>query len=215
MDSAFENMDRMYRHQRYFYDVTRRYYLLGRDQLIARFPDDKEFSVLEAGCGTGRNLALVAEKYPLAELYGLDASQEMLDSAQQKFSKKSLQDRINTKLALADEFAFDTTFGLKYPFDIIYFSFSISMIPPWKASVDNALRNLKPGGILYFVDFYDQRDLPKPISRGLKWWLRQFHVVYPRELIPYLETLENEGLGVLAFESLFRSYSFIARFEKS
>ena len=28
-------MDRMYRHQRYIYDLTRRYYLFGRDQLIA------------------------------------------------------------------------------------------------------------------------------------------------------------------------------------
>ena len=29
MTDAFENMDRMYRHQRYFYDITRKFYLLG------------------------------------------------------------------------------------------------------------------------------------------------------------------------------------------
>ena len=28
-------MDRVYRHQRHFYDLTRRWYLLGRDRLIA------------------------------------------------------------------------------------------------------------------------------------------------------------------------------------
>jgi S-adenosylmethionine-diacylgycerolhomoserine-N-methlytransferase len=34
MSDAFENMDRMYRMQRYFYDLTRKYYLLGRDRLL-------------------------------------------------------------------------------------------------------------------------------------------------------------------------------------
>ena len=34
MTTAFEKMDKMYRHQRYFYDLTRKYYLLGRDRLI-------------------------------------------------------------------------------------------------------------------------------------------------------------------------------------
>ena len=33
-----EAMDRMYRFQRHFYDVSRRYYLLGRDQLLDRWP---------------------------------------------------------------------------------------------------------------------------------------------------------------------------------
>ena len=33
MTTAFEKMDKMYRHQRYFYDLTRKYYLLGRDRL--------------------------------------------------------------------------------------------------------------------------------------------------------------------------------------
>ncbi|MES1179707.1 MAG: SAM-dependent methyltransferase, partial [Hyphomicrobium sp.] len=33
--TAASAMDGMYRHQRYIYDLTRRYYLIGRDQMIA------------------------------------------------------------------------------------------------------------------------------------------------------------------------------------
>ncbi len=33
--SAAEKMDGIYRRQRFIYDATRRYYLLGRDRMIA------------------------------------------------------------------------------------------------------------------------------------------------------------------------------------
>ena len=56
MSDAAALMDRMYRRQRHIYDLSRKFYLLGRDEAIARLrpaPGDK---VLEIGCGTGRNL---------------------------------------------------------------------------------------------------------------------------------------------------------------
>ena len=34
VEDAGEKMDRIYRVQRHFYDLTRKYYLLGRDRLI-------------------------------------------------------------------------------------------------------------------------------------------------------------------------------------
>jgi hypothetical protein len=46
-----EAMDRMYRFQRHFYDVTRRYYLLGRDQLLDRLappPDGSTWRLVAA-----------------------------------------------------------------------------------------------------------------------------------------------------------------------
>ena len=49
-------MDRMYRRQRHIYDLTRKFYLLGRDQMIDRLGPPADARVLEIGCGTGRNL---------------------------------------------------------------------------------------------------------------------------------------------------------------
>lgn len=210
---AFENMDRMYRHQRYFYDLTRKYYLLGRDRLISEMDIQNSENILEVGCGTARNLIILAKKYTKANFFGLDASSEMLKTSETKVENQKINN-INLKVALADDFTFDKTFNLEKPFDTIFFSYSISMIPPWKESIANALSNLKSGGSLYIVDFYDQKDLPKAFQKLLQGWLRQFHVQFWSELMPHLESLEKQGLGKLTITSLYKRYSFIARFQK-
>jgi len=214
MSSAHENMDKMYRHQRYFYDFTRKYYLLGRDKLIAEMDVREGENILEVGCGTGRNLSILANKYPETNFFGLDASAAMLETAEKKIAGGKISN-IKLQTALADTFEHNKTFGLKNRFDTIYFSYSISMIPTWKESIQNALQNLKSGRSFYIVDFYDQRDLPTPFRKLLQIWLKQFHVKYPAELVPYLEKLEKEGLGKLSLKSIFRSYAFIVELKKT
>ena len=86
---ATRRMNRMYRRQRHIYDGTRRYYLLGRDQLISRLRPDAGASVLEIGCGTGRNLVLAGRLYPDARFFGIDVSTEMLTSAIAAIDRKS------------------------------------------------------------------------------------------------------------------------------
>lgn len=206
-------MDRMYRLQRYFYDATRKYYLLGRDQLLSEMEVQPGECVLEAGCGTARNLVILARRHPNAHFYGLDASAAMLETAQGKIDKAESKNVI-LKNALADDFSFYKTFSLSEPFDKIFFSYSISMIPPWRASIYNALENLKPGGTLYLVDFYDQKDLPAAFRNFLKWWLEKFHVQFWDDLLPYLRSLEQNGLVKLTVKPLFRRYSFIAELKK-
>lgn len=203
----------MYRHQRYFYDLTRKYYLLGRDKLIARLNARAGENVLEIGCGTARNLIILAEKYPATNFYGLDASAEMLKTAQEKVEAKQLKN-INLQVALADNFSYDKTFNLAQPFDTVYFSYSISMIPPWRESIQNALENLKNNRSFYIVDFFDQQDLPAWFQKILQSWLKQFHVKYPKDLPPYLESLEARGLGKLTVTPLYKRYAFITEFQK-
>jgi S-adenosylmethionine-diacylgycerolhomoserine-N-methlytransferase len=214
MSSAFENMDRMYRHQRYFYDLTRKYYLLGRDRLIRQINIEAGDNILEIGCGTARNLIILAQKHPQANFFGLDASSEMLKTSRDKVAAKNLEN-IDLQVALADDFTHDKTFNLAQPFDAIYFSYALSIIPPWRESIQNALKNLKNGGSFYIVDFYDQRDLPVWFRRFLQSWLRQFHVKYPAELLPHLEKLEKQGLGKLTVKPLYKRYCLMAEFKKS
>ena len=128
--SAGERMDRIYRHQRFIYDLTRRYYLLGRDQMIADLLPFRGDSVLEIGCGTGRNLIAAARKFPEAQLYGIDVSSAMLDTARQNIARARLSNRIS--IALADATAFDPRehFGVA-EFDRVFCSYVLSMIPRW------------------------------------------------------------------------------------
>ena len=214
MADAFESMDRMYRHQRYFYDLTRKYYLLGRDRLLSEINVQAGENVLEVGCGTGRNLTILAKRFPKANFFGLDASAEMLKTAQTKIDASN-QKNVSLKTALADAFDYRKTFDLAEPFDTIFFSYSISMIPVWRESIQNALANLKSGRSFYIVDFYDQKDLPVWFQKLLKGWLRKFHVQFWGDLMPYLEDLEAQGIGKLKTTSVARRYAFIAEFRKN
>ena len=213
ISTPFEKMDKMYRHQRYFYDFTRKYYLLGRDKMIEKLNVKDGENVLEIGCGTARNLMILAHKFPNANCYGLDASAAMLETARNNVDAKKIKN-ITLKNALADDFNFQKTFNLTEPFDTIYFSYSITMIPTWQQALANSLENLKSGRKLYIVDFYDQRDLSVPFRRILQSWLKIFHVIYPKDLTPHLKELEKRGLGKLSVSSIYKSYAFIAEFSK-
>ena len=175
-------MDRIYRHQRHIYDASRKFYLLGRDQLIDGLQPPAGATVLEIGCGTGRNLIRIARRYPDCACYGLDVSSAMLATARMSVAKAGLDDRI--RLAQADATALDpqALFGLA-GFDRIVISYALSMIPPWHGVVAEALRRLDAGGSLHIVDFGDQAGLPGPFKALLLRWLALFHVT-PRENLP-------------------------------
>lgn len=206
-------MDRMYGLQRHFYDFTRKYYLLGRDQLLREMNVKPGETVLEVGCGTGRNLIILAKRHPDARFFGLDASAAMLESADAKIDSARIQN-ITLANELADTFYYVNTFEMMDRFDKIFFSYSISMIPTWRESIDNALNNLKPGGELWIVDFYDQKDLSRTFRKMLQNWLKAFHVQFWNDLIPYLGTLETKGLVRLKVTPIYKRYAFIARLEK-
>ena len=98
-------MDRLYRRQRHFYDVTRKHYLLGRDRMIDGLAPPSNSRVLEIGCGTARNLVAAARAWPEAQFFGIDISAEMLDTARRVVGRAGLAARI--ELARGDATAFD------------------------------------------------------------------------------------------------------------
>lgn len=168
-------MDGVYRYQRHVYDLTRKFYLLGRDHLIEDLQPPAGGSVLEIGCGTGRNLAAVAARYPSTQLYGIDISAEMLKSACRTLTRNGAMER--TRLALGDATALDPQrhFGIDR-FDRVFISYSLSMIPEWESALGLAARLPGPGGSLHVVDFGQQEDLPAWFRTGLHAWLARFHV---------------------------------------
>jgi S-adenosylmethionine-diacylgycerolhomoserine-N-methlytransferase len=199
-------MDRIYRRQRHFYDFTRKYYLLGRDRLIDGLAPPPGGRVLEIGCGTARNLVAAARAWPQARLYGIDISAEMLDTARQVVGRAGLARRI--ELARADATSFDPAWLFGVPsFSRVFCSYSLSMIPAWRAVLDEALRWLAPDGELHIVDFGDQERLPGWFRAGLRQWLAQFHVTPRDELEAELAVLMGHADALRLFERPLRGYA--------
>ena len=163
-------MDSVYKGQRHIYDLTRKYYLFGRDTLIDGLNARPGMRVLEIACGTGRNMAKVRKSWPGVKLYGLDISEEMLKNARKALGEDAV-------LGAGDACAFDSQDLLgEDGFERIILSYSLSMIPDWESALDHAAACLAPGGELHVVDFGDLSGLPGPIEKGLHAWLAKFHV---------------------------------------
>ncbi|MBP6766684.1 MAG: methyltransferase domain-containing protein [Reyranella sp.] len=174
-------MDRIYRRQRHVYDLSRKYYLLGRDRLIEGLAPPPGGRVLEIGCGTARNLIAVAHRHPDTPLFGIDLSLEMLDTARRRVDREGLGGRI--RLAHADATRFDPALLFGVPgFSRIFFSYTLSMIPEWERALAQSVVWLQPRGELHLVDFGGQERLPRWFRGGLRQWLALFHVI-PRDAL--------------------------------
>lgn len=174
-------MDRIYRHQRHVYDASRKFYLLGRDRLIAGLRPQDSDHVLEIGCGTARNLIAAARRYPGARLHGIDLSTEMLATAERAVRRAGLSRRI--RLAQADATSFDpqALFGVAR-FQCVFASYSLSMMPSWREALAHAIATVAPGGQFHVVDFGEQSHLPGLFRLALRRWLAAFHVMPRAEL---------------------------------
>ena len=204
------HMDAIYRSQRHIYDLTRKYYLLGRDKLIRELAPPKGGTVLEIGCGTGRNLISAAKAWPEARYFGIDISEAMLETARAKVAAAGLGDRIT--LAQGDATAFDAQalFGVA-AFDRIFQSYTLSMIPDWQGAIREGAGKLAPGGRLDIVDFGQQEGLPRPFRSMLFAWLDKFDVTPRRDLAAAIDTVSKAHGLHARFAPLYRGYAWSAR----
>jgi S-adenosylmethionine-diacylgycerolhomoserine-N-methlytransferase len=209
-----EEMDQMYRWTRHVYDFSRKYYLLGRDRLLREMELQPGDRVLEIGCGTARNLIRLARIRRDVHCYGLDVSTEMLATAAAQVKARRLQDRITLTHCFAEKLDYAKTFGLDAPFDAAFFSYSLSMIPPFREAIDAALGSIKRGGVMYVVDFWDQGKWPGVFRLVLKRWLDLFHVHFRPELLEYLQELDAKGVGSLTLKPVAGRYAYLASFRK-
>ena len=211
-ESQAHLMDRMYRYQRYIYDFTRKYYLFGRDTLIRELNPPPGASVLEVGCGTGRNLAVLGELYPGARLFGLDISAEMLATAKAKLRR---QNRADAVLRVADATNFTAASFDQEGFDRIVISYALSMVPEWEKVVDAAIAALKPGGSLHIVDFGQQEGWPAGFRRLLQAWLGRFHVTPRESLFDAMRKRAERDGAALEVRSLGRDYAWLAVYRRA
>lgn len=210
---ASAHMDRIYRHQRHIYDLTRKYYLLGRDGLIAELAPEPGAQILEIGCGTGRNLICAARLYPQARFFGLDVAPAMLETAHLNIRRAGLADRIT--LAEGDATCFDSTslFG-QSGFDRVFLSYTLSMIPDWRGALDRAAAAVRPGGRIDLIDFGQQERLPRPFRAMLFSWLAKFDVTPRAELPAMLDEIARHRQMDMTWAPKLRGYAWSARLER-
>lgn len=169
-----------YRWQSKIYDATRWSFLFGRNLIIKCIPLDVkgEYQILEVGCGTGHNLRNLALHFPKARITGLDASADMLSIAQNRTRQYSERIQLVEKpYVLGEE-------GFREQYDLVLFSYSLTMInPQWEELLQQAYNDLKPGGFIAVVDFHNSR---------FNWFKRHMgnnHVRMDGHLLPALSQL--------------------------
>jgi len=147
------------------YDHFRARLLHGRADLMAALEVPAGARVVELGGGTGSNLDLLDRRRPLDELAGahlVDLCPPLLAVA-----RRRMAGRANVAVVEADA----TRWQPDQPVDRVFFSYALTMIPDWRAAIDNALAMLAPGGRLGVVDFH----LPEDGGRlGNAFWRRWF-----------------------------------------
>lgn len=177
-------MDRVYGQMKYIYDATRPFFLAGRRQLREAVPTHAPRRVLEVGCGTARNLILLAKRCPQASLTGIDISSEMLSLARSKVAASSFSSRITLIEAELADFAATNP----APFDDILFSYSLSMIPDWQTVLHQAIPLIAPnGGQLVIADFGACKSWPRLAQWRLYKNLSYFHVTPRPDLADVLQ----------------------------
>lgn len=176
-------LNRYYGVSRSFYDLTRKYYLFGRDNALRQLAGEPWARLVEIGPGTGRNLRKLRAMRPDASLGGLEASDEMLSHAQKRCPWARFQH------GFAEVTDYSHLLGGRP--DRILFSYCLSMVQEPQKAIEHARAMLAPGGEIVIVDFADLNGLPGPAAAGLRSWLQTFHVA-PLEaslLAPYARSI--------------------------
>lgn len=196
------DLERYYQLHARIYDATRWSFLFGRTSLIKEIARQiHPGRILEIGCGTGKNLAALSKLFPNAELTGLDLSKEMLQRASKRLSGC---DRDITLIHRV----YSRPLNPEPLFDLILFSYTLSMINPgYREAIRNARKDLVPGGMIAVVDFCDSWYAP------FKSWMKINHVRMhghlPVELRNQFKPVYDENMA--AYGGIWRYFIFIGK----
>jgi S-adenosylmethionine-diacylgycerolhomoserine-N-methlytransferase len=194
---GLDALRRFYRVHARLYDWTRPPLLFGRrtavDAVSARAAD----TVLDVGCGTGFSLPRLAAAG--AKVIGIEPSAPMRERAERRIARSGLVDRV-----ALDPRPYGTHAGYERRVDAILFSYSLTMIPPYREVLQQAARDLRAGGRLVVVDFLDARA---PVS----WGLTASHVFLGGERLAALRRLFPDHDARVRSAGLWRYFLFVGR----
>ncbi len=168
-----ERMESFYSGQASAYDDFRKRLLHGREELFQKIELPTGGVWVDLGGGTGANLEFIAESVPkLGKVYVVDLASSLLNVARERFENNRWQ---HAQAIEGDATRWQPPEGSA---DVVTFSYSLTMIPDWFAAIENALRMLKPGGVIGVVDFYVSRKHAGENMQRHRWFTRNFWPVW-------------------------------------
>jgi trans-aconitate 2-methyltransferase len=144
-------------------------------ELLARVPLERPARVIDVGCGPGNSTALLAERFPDAEIVGLDTSGEMLAAARDR-----LPDVAFIEASIA-------TWTPEAPFDLIFGNAVFQWVPDHLGVLERLLATCPPGGVLA-MQVPDNLGEPSHLLMAETAlagpWRERFATPIAREVIP-------------------------------
>jgi ubiquinone/menaquinone biosynthesis C-methylase UbiE len=161
--------------------------------LLKFFGDLTDKGVLDVGCGKGRFARVLQERFPGANIWGLDISEEML---------RFVPAGVKTRAGLMTELPFPAS-----TFDFVYATESLEHAVEIERAVSEMCRVLKPGGKLVIIDknaeHWGRFKTPaweRWFTRGeLEKLLRRDCGEVHSEFISYWEDVKPDGLFLAWF----------------
>jgi S-adenosylmethionine-diacylgycerolhomoserine-N-methlytransferase len=216
-----QRLESFYGGQAEAYDDFRKRLLQGREDVYKRIGQDNSGVWVDFGGGTGANLEFIGEPISkFSSVYVVDLSSSLLNVASKRANERGWT---QVKPTHADATTWQPPEGTA---DVVTFSYSLTMIPDWFAAIENAMRILKPGGVIGVVDFYVSRKFPNENLKKHGWLTRTFWPVwfasdnvFPSvDHVPFLQrkfetVLLNECKGKIPYFPLLKMpyYQFIGR----
>lgn len=134
-----------------FYDLLLRLTMpesIFKNQLVKQAQIEKDYHILDVGCGTGNLVILIKKTYPESEVVGLDVDKKILEIARSKIDKNGLDIHLDHGAALELPYS-------NFSFDCVFSSLVFHHL-----TKENKLRMLKEiyrilraGGELHVADF--------------------------------------------------------------
>ncbi|MFG1209292.1 trans-aconitate 2-methyltransferase [Xanthobacter flavus] len=119
--------------------------------LLAAVPLQSAAFVVDLGCGPGNSTEILAQRFPGAEMLGLDTSPAMLEAARARLP--------GVTFALGDA----STFTLPKPADLIYANAVLQWVPDHATLLPRLMSLLAPGGVLA-VQMPDNLEEPSHVA---------------------------------------------------
>lgn len=188
LNEVSENYDRA----SYYYDILTEFFfgkLLGIDTLrvdtIEKLGNIWGATILDIGCGTGRNFPTLAKKVgPSGRIIGIDYSEGMLTKARERIQANGWS---NIELHQGDAVALR---NIDEPVDGIISVWCYGIVHDLPAALDRAVALLRPGARIALMDF----DKTFPEQGFLRWLYPFYSAILRWAGIDTKEDLDNNRL---------------------